>query len=59
MNDMDLKELTKQSYEKHGVKYSIYKEMNEFYGTPIPEGYEVILIEDGCFPKSLMLRKIQ
>jgi len=49
--------LTKRAYEKHGLKYSIYEGNNRFYGTPVPEGYEAVYLDDGFCPPSLQLKK--
>jgi len=58
MKNLDENTLTRQAYELHNVKYSIYQIQNEFYGTPIPEGYEAIYINDGITFSSLKLKKI-
>lgn len=57
---MDEIDLTRKSYDLHGIKYSIYQGNNRFYGTPVPEGYEAIYIEDpkDLIPASLQLNKI-
>ncbi len=47
----------KRAYEKHEIKYSIYEGNNQYYGTPVPEGYEAVYIDDGIFPSSLQLKK--
>lgn len=53
-------ELTKKSYDLHGVNYSIYQDDNKFKGTPVPESYEAIYLEDleDLIPASLQLNKL-
>lgn len=52
-------ELMKKSYDLHKVEYSIYEGNNRFYGTPVPKGYKAVLIDDGFYPVSLQLQKIE
>ena len=49
--------LTRITFDVHKIPYTLYKSNNKFDGTPIPEGYEPIYIDDGIFPPSLRLRK--
>ncbi len=56
-NELNAATLTKRTYEKNEIKYSIYEGNDQFYGTPVPEGYEAVYIDDGIFPSSLQLKK--
>lgn len=54
--DKDPSQITKEAYDKHEIKYSVYQGLNRFQGTPIPNGYEAEYIPyDGMIPDSLRL----
>lgn len=55
--NLDHISLITKSYEKHDIKYSLYEENNRFYGTPIPDGYEAIYIDDEFCPPSLQIKR--
>lgn len=57
--ELDHKKLILEAYTKHNVKFHLYEGDNRFHGTPIPEGYEAIYINDGFFPDSLQLMKVK
>ena len=42
-------EVTKNVYDKHGIKYSLYEEENRFKRIPIPEGYKAVYSKDEEF----------
>jgi hypothetical protein len=58
-DDFHYPDLIKLAYDAHKISYTIYRSNNKFDGTPIPEGYKAVYIDDGIVPPSLLLKKLE
>lgn len=50
-------DVLRNAYDKNNVKYSLYQSNDKFNGYPIPEGFEIKLMDEDQFPVGIMLIK--